>query len=66
MGNKVHLIDGGQYQLDQSIVTFAIGIGEKRWGQVYSVYFETPESKIIIETGMDQDSCYYSTVFVLI
>lgn len=56
MGNKVYLIDGGQYQLDQSIVTFAIGIGEKRWGQVYSVYVETPESKIIIETGMDQDS----------
>jgi hypothetical protein len=37
-------------------VTFAIGTGEKIWSQVYSVYVETPESEIIIETGMDQDS----------
>ena len=56
MGNKVYLIDGGQLQQDQSMVTFAIGAGQKIWAQVYSVYVETPDAKIVIETGMDPDS----------
>ena len=56
MGNRVYLIDGGQLQQDQSMVTFAIGAGQKIWAQVYSVYIENPEAKIIIETGMDPDS----------
>jgi 4-pyridoxolactonase len=50
---KVYFIDGGQFQQDQSIVTFAIGAGQKVWSQVYSVYVDHPEAKIIIETGMD-------------
>ena len=56
MGNKIYLIDGGQLQQDQSMVTFGIGAGQKIWAQVYSVYVENPEAKIIIETGMDPDS----------
>ncbi len=55
MGNKVYFLDGGQFQQDQSIVTFAIGAGQKVWSQVYSLYVENPEAKIIIETGMDPD-----------
>jgi 4-pyridoxolactonase len=53
MGTKVYLLDGGQFQQDQSIVTFAIGAGQKVWSQVYSAYVDHPEAKIIIETGMD-------------
>ena len=56
MGNKLYLIDGGQLQQDQSMVTFAIGAGQKIWAQVYSAYVETPEARILIETGMDPDS----------
>ncbi len=55
MGTKVYLLDGGQFQQDQSIVTFAIGAGEKVWSQVYSVYIDHPEAKIIVETGMDPE-----------
>jgi 4-pyridoxolactonase len=55
MTTKVYLLDGGQFQQDQSIITFAIGAGEKVWSQVYSVYVDHPEAKIIIETGMDPD-----------
>ncbi|HZW56967.1 MAG TPA: N-acyl homoserine lactonase family protein [Nitrososphaerales archaeon] len=54
-GAKVYLLDGGQFQQDQSIVTFAIGAGEKVWSQVYSVYIDHPEAKMIVETGMDPD-----------
>jgi len=52
---KVYLIDGGMFQQDQSIVTFAIDAGKKVWSQVYSVYIEHPEAKIIVETGMDPE-----------
>ena len=54
-GAKVYLIDGGQFQQDQSIVTFAIGAGQKVWSQVYTAYIDHPESKIVVETGMDPD-----------
>jgi len=50
---KIYIIDGGTFTQDQSIVTFAIGAGQKITSQVYSVYVEHPEAKIIIETGMD-------------
>lgn len=56
MGNKVYLINGGQLQQDQSMVTFAIGAGQKIWAQVYSVLVDSPDAKILIETGMDPDS----------
>lgn len=52
-GAKVYFIDGGVFQQDQSIVTFAIGSGQKVWSQVYSIYVDHPEAKIMIETGMD-------------
>ena len=54
-GAKVHFIDGGVFQQDQSIVTFAIGAGQKVWSQVYAIYVDHPEAKIMIETGMDPD-----------
>jgi 4-pyridoxolactonase len=54
-GAKVYFIDGGLFQQDQSIVTFAIGAGEKVWSQVYSIYVDHPEAKIMIETGMDPE-----------
>ncbi len=54
-GAKVYLLDGGQFQQDQSIVTFAIGAGQKVWSQVYTAYIDHPESKIVVETGMDPD-----------
>ncbi|MDG6999682.1 MAG: N-acyl homoserine lactonase family protein [Nitrososphaerota archaeon] len=53
MGTKIYLIDGGQFQQDQSIVTFARGAGQRVWSQVYAVYVDHPEAKIMIETGMD-------------
>ncbi len=54
-GAKIYLLDGGQFQQDQSIVTFAIGAGQKVWSQVYSAYIDHPEAKIIVETGMDPE-----------
>jgi 4-pyridoxolactonase len=52
---KVYFIDCGQFQQDQSIVTFAIGAGQKVWSQVYAIYVDHPEAKIMIETGMDPE-----------
>jgi len=54
-GATVYLLDGGQFQQDQSIVTFAIGAGQKVWSQVYTAYIDHPEAKIVVETGMDPD-----------
>jgi 4-pyridoxolactonase len=50
---RVYFLDGGTFQQDQSIVTFAIGAGQKVWSQVYSIFVDHPEAKIMIETGMD-------------
>ncbi len=50
---KVYFIDGGTFVQDQSIVTFAIGIGKPFSSQVSSVFIDHPEAKIIVETGMD-------------
>ncbi|MCS7138220.1 MAG: N-acyl homoserine lactonase family protein [Candidatus Caldarchaeum sp.] len=52
---KVYILDGGTFTQDQSIVTFAIGAGQKITSQVSSVYVDHPEAKIIIETGMDPE-----------
>jgi 4-pyridoxolactonase len=52
---KVYIIDGGTFIQDKSIATFAVGIGQPMTSQVYSVYVDHPEAKIIIETGMDPD-----------
>jgi 4-pyridoxolactonase len=48
-------LDGGTFTQDQSIVTFAIGAGQPFTAQVASAYVETPDAKIIIETGMDPE-----------
>jgi glyoxylase-like metal-dependent hydrolase (beta-lactamase superfamily II) len=52
---KIHLLDGGQFQQDQSIVTFAIGAGQRIWSQCYAAYIDHPEAKIVIETGMNPE-----------
>lgn len=52
---KIYLLDGGQFQQDQSIVTFAIGAGQKVWSQCYTAYIDHPEAKIVIETGMNPE-----------
>jgi len=50
---KVYFIDGGTFVQDQSIVTFAMGMGKPFTSQVSSVFIDHPEAKIIVETGMD-------------
>jgi 4-pyridoxolactonase len=55
MAVRVCFLDGGTFRQDQSIVTFAIGAGQPATSQVYSVYVESPDAKVIIETGIDPE-----------
>jgi hypothetical protein len=50
---KVYFLNGGTFTQDQSIVTFAIGVGRPNTSQVSSVFTDRPEAKIVVETSMD-------------
>jgi hypothetical protein len=44
---KVYIVDGGTFIQDQSIATFAVGIGQPMTCQVYSVYVDHSEAMIV-------------------